>query len=159
MFGRHFEFGEDKWRGRHGWRGRGFGGRHGMGGGDFMRARRMLAQGDLRLIALGLIAEQPRHGYEIIKVLEEKEVYGDDLVHFLDAQQFVKPEIDWTDESVWPKFMNYSPARDDRDRDRDRDKDKKDKGGADGEGPEGEAVEADRLGKGADDLRGRERRV
>ena len=32
----------------------------------------MLAQGDLRLIALALIAEQPRHGYEIIKVLEEK---------------------------------------------------------------------------------------
>ena len=34
--------------------------------------RRMLAQGDLRLIALALIAEQPRHGYEIIKLLEEK---------------------------------------------------------------------------------------
>jgi DNA-binding PadR family transcriptional regulator len=32
----------------------------------------MLAQGDLRLIALGLIAEQPRHGYDIIKVFEEK---------------------------------------------------------------------------------------
>src|SRR5262249_53440562 len=35
-------------------------------------AGRMLAQGDLRLIALALIAEQPRHGYEIIKVLEDK---------------------------------------------------------------------------------------
>jgi DNA-binding PadR family transcriptional regulator len=45
-----------------------------MGGGDMnmMRAGRMLAQGDLRLIALALIAEQPRHGYEIIKVLEDK---------------------------------------------------------------------------------------
>jgi DNA-binding PadR family transcriptional regulator len=48
-----------------------------MGGGrgmdpDDMRAGRMLAQGDLRLIALALIAEQPRHGYEIIKLLEEK---------------------------------------------------------------------------------------
>jgi DNA-binding PadR family transcriptional regulator len=43
-----------------------------MGGGDMMRAGRMLAQGDLQLIALALIAEQPRHGYEIIKVLEEK---------------------------------------------------------------------------------------
>ena len=42
------------------------------GGGDMMRAGRMLAQGDLRLIALALIAEQPRHGYEIIKVLEDK---------------------------------------------------------------------------------------
>jgi DNA-binding PadR family transcriptional regulator len=37
-----------------------------------MRARRMLAQGDLRLIALAFIAEAPRHGYEIIKLLEEK---------------------------------------------------------------------------------------
>src|SRR5438034_2716145 len=65
------------WAGRRGWRGhfapgRGWGGRHGSGGGDMMRAGRMLAQGDLRLIALALIAEQPRHGYEIIKVLEER---------------------------------------------------------------------------------------
>jgi DNA-binding PadR family transcriptional regulator len=43
-----------------------------MGGGDMMRAGRMLAQGDLRLIALALIAEQPRYGYEIIKLLEDK---------------------------------------------------------------------------------------
>src|ERR1700733_13478521 len=64
---------------RHG--GFGFGGRHGgfgggrggdMGSEDMMRARRMLAQGDLRLIALALIAQAPRHGYEIIKLLEEK---------------------------------------------------------------------------------------
>ena len=83
MFGmRHFgSHGEDRWAvARHG-RGRhrhGFGGgRHGMGGDfgggdDMIRAGRMLAQGDLRLLALALIAEQPRHGYEIIKVLEEK---------------------------------------------------------------------------------------
>ncbi len=61
-------------RGRFGY---GFGGRHGMGGRggmdpDDMRAGRMLAQGDLRLIALALIAEAPRHGYEIIKLVEEK---------------------------------------------------------------------------------------
>src|SRR3989441_10629325 len=59
------------WRRRHGG-GFGWGGRHGLGGGDMIRAGRMLATGDLRLIALALIAEQPRHGYEIIKVLEEK---------------------------------------------------------------------------------------
>ena len=64
-----------KWGGGRGWRGHfgpghGWGGRH--GGGNMMRAGRMLAQGDLRLIALALIAEQPRHGYEIIKVLEDK---------------------------------------------------------------------------------------
>ena len=32
----------------------------------------MLAQGDLRLIVLALTAEQPRHGYEVIKLIEEK---------------------------------------------------------------------------------------
>jgi DNA-binding PadR family transcriptional regulator len=65
---------------RHGRFGGGFGfGRHGMGGRggrgmdpDDLRAGRMLAQGDLRLIALALIAEAPRHGYEIIKLVEEK---------------------------------------------------------------------------------------
>jgi DNA-binding PadR family transcriptional regulator len=61
-------------RGRFG--GFGFGGRHGgpdgMGGDEMMRARRMLAQGDLRLLALALIAQAPRHGYEIIKLIEEK---------------------------------------------------------------------------------------
>jgi DNA-binding PadR family transcriptional regulator len=31
-----------------------------------------LAQGDLRLAALALIAETPRHGYEIIRLIEEK---------------------------------------------------------------------------------------
>jgi DNA-binding PadR family transcriptional regulator len=63
------------WAGGRGWRrrhGGGWGGRHSMGGGDMIRAGRMLATGDLRLIALALIAEQPRHGYEIIKVLEDK---------------------------------------------------------------------------------------
>jgi DNA-binding PadR family transcriptional regulator len=68
---------EERWAGGRGWRRRfgesfGGGGRHGMGGGDFIRAGKMLAQGDVRLLALALIAEQPRHGYEIIKVLEEK---------------------------------------------------------------------------------------
>jgi DNA-binding PadR family transcriptional regulator len=77
MFGmRHFDSDrEERWAGKRGWHrrhGHGFGGRHGFGGGDMIRAGRMLATGDLRLIALALIAEQPRHGYEIIKVLEEK---------------------------------------------------------------------------------------
>jgi DNA-binding PadR family transcriptional regulator len=60
-------------RGRFG--GYGFGGRHGMGGEmgpEDLRAGRMLAQGDLRLIALALIAQEPRHGYEIIKLVEDK---------------------------------------------------------------------------------------
>src|SRR5271168_2310897 len=61
--------------GRH--RSHSYSGRSGYGGSDSMgpddiRAGRMLAQGDLRLIALSFIAEAPRHGYEIIKLVEEK---------------------------------------------------------------------------------------
>ncbi|MBV1699734.1 MAG: PadR family transcriptional regulator [Hyphomicrobiales bacterium] len=37
-----------------------------------MLAQAKLAQGDLRLVALALIAETPRHGYEIIKLIETK---------------------------------------------------------------------------------------
>ena len=36
------------------------------------RAGRMLADGDLKLITLSLLAEAPRHGYDIIKALEER---------------------------------------------------------------------------------------
>jgi DNA-binding PadR family transcriptional regulator len=50
--------------------GGGFKGGRGPGGGAF-RAGRMLADGDLRLIALALLAEAPRHGYDLIKALEE----------------------------------------------------------------------------------------
>ena len=42
-------------------------------------------------------------------VIEKKEIYGDDLVRLLDAQDFVQPEIDWTDEASWPKLMNWTP--------------------------------------------------
>ncbi|OYZ98738.1 MAG: PadR family transcriptional regulator [Rhizobiales bacterium 17-65-6] len=58
--------------GEGGWSG-GFGrGGRGRGGGDMFRLGKMLAQGDLKLLALSLISEQPRHGYEIIKLIEEK---------------------------------------------------------------------------------------
>jgi DNA-binding PadR family transcriptional regulator len=36
------------------------------------RIGRMLASGDLRLVALYLIEQQPRHGYDLIKAIEEK---------------------------------------------------------------------------------------
>jgi DNA-binding PadR family transcriptional regulator len=56
------------------------GGRHGRGGpfgrhrgGPFGgRGPRMFDPGALRLVVLGLIAEQPRSGYDIIKALESK---------------------------------------------------------------------------------------
>jgi DNA-binding PadR family transcriptional regulator len=60
--------------GRHGSRHRGWGRGHrgrGADGGGRMIGK-MLADGDLRLIVLALLAEAPRHGYDIIKALEEK---------------------------------------------------------------------------------------
>jgi DNA-binding PadR family transcriptional regulator len=57
--------------------------RHGHGWADMRRAAREFAhgdgrrrgrvfdQGDLRLVLLKLIAEKPRHGYELIKAVEE----------------------------------------------------------------------------------------
>lgn len=54
-----------------GMRSGGPGGRRG-GPGDFLRAGRMFGDGDLKLVALYLMAEAPRHGYDIIKALEER---------------------------------------------------------------------------------------
>src|ERR1700749_241392 len=68
MFFRHMHQHEAFRRGGHGhggfgrWRGGGgFGGREG----------RMFDSGELRLVILALIAEKPRHGYEVIKALGE----------------------------------------------------------------------------------------
>lgn len=46
-------------------------GRHHRGGGRGGLGR-FFAHGDLRLVILHLIAEKPRHGYEIIKAIEER---------------------------------------------------------------------------------------
>ena len=56
-------------RGMGGFGGRG-GGPEGFGGGR--GAGRVFDHGDLRLVVLALIAEAPRHGYEIIKAIEER---------------------------------------------------------------------------------------
>jgi cell division protease FtsH len=37
-------------------------------------------------------------------VLEQKEIFGDDLVRLLDAQKLEKPQIDWTKEESWPRM-------------------------------------------------------
>jgi DNA-binding PadR family transcriptional regulator len=59
-------------------RGRGFGhfaagfmGGHGLGGQGF-RFGRKLGSGDLQVVLLALLAEQPSHGYELIKALEAR---------------------------------------------------------------------------------------
>ena len=48
--------------------------RHGRGGerGRGRRLGRLLEHGDLRFVILALVAEQPRHGYDLIKELDER---------------------------------------------------------------------------------------
>jgi len=52
----HFEFDDKGWGG----------GRRGGG-----RGRRMFESGELRLVLLKLIADEPRHGYDLIRAIEE----------------------------------------------------------------------------------------
>jgi DNA-binding PadR family transcriptional regulator len=68
----HFFGGRDEHRGRGPW-----GGRHGRHEGHHGHHRggrvgRFLEHGDLRFVVLALIAEAPRHGYELIKELEDR---------------------------------------------------------------------------------------
>jgi DNA-binding PadR family transcriptional regulator len=60
--------------GGHGMRGGGGGWERGRGGGGPRGGRigRLLEHGDLRFVLLAVIEEQPRHGYELIKELEER---------------------------------------------------------------------------------------
>src|SRR3712207_2866255 len=43
----------------------------GRGGGPRGRRGRMFGSGELRLLLLNLISEQPRHGYDLIRAIEE----------------------------------------------------------------------------------------
>lgn len=79
MLGHHHRgWGRFEAMGRRGFRGfQGFQGFGAFGGdwggfGDSFRVGKMLASGDLRLVALYLIEQQPRHGYDLIKAIEEK---------------------------------------------------------------------------------------
>jgi len=50
----HFDLGDEGWGGRRG-----------------RRARRMFESGELRLVLLKLIGDEPRHGYDLIRAIEE----------------------------------------------------------------------------------------
>jgi DNA-binding PadR family transcriptional regulator len=72
---RHFFHERGLHRSRHGWGGRM--GHHGEGHGErgerrHRRFGRFFEHGDLRFVVLALLEEQPRHGYELIKELEER---------------------------------------------------------------------------------------
>ena len=63
----HSHFGGRGPFGRHGFVGRGRG-----GGGHGPREGRMFDSGELRLVILALLAEKPRHGYDMIRELGER---------------------------------------------------------------------------------------
>jgi DNA-binding PadR family transcriptional regulator len=50
----HFDFGDENWSGRRG-----------------RRSKRMFESGELRLVLLKLIADEPRHGYDLIRAVED----------------------------------------------------------------------------------------
>jgi DNA-binding PadR family transcriptional regulator len=72
----HFELGKFRGEFRGGMRGFGHGdGHHGHGGRHWGGGRgfgRPFDHGELKLVILAFIAERPRHGYEIIKAIEEQ---------------------------------------------------------------------------------------
>ena len=72
MFGSRHTRGERRHaRSDFGFGGRRFGG-HRHGGGRGGQLGRVFDHGDLRYVLLQLVAEKPRHGYELIKAIEEK---------------------------------------------------------------------------------------
>lgn len=76
---RGFRFGDLFASGPRGWRGSwgpfhfdfGDGPDGGWGGRRGRRARRMFESGELRLVLLKLIADEPRHGYDLIRAIED----------------------------------------------------------------------------------------
>ena len=76
MFFRHFDEHIRHGHGHHGFGPRSLHGWRGRGGGAGGREGRVFDGGELRLVILALVAEKPRHGYEIIKDLGER-VGGD----------------------------------------------------------------------------------
>jgi ATP-dependent Zn protease len=41
------------------------------------------------------------------ELMKEREIYGDSVTELLEAQNFVKPEIDWTDDAWWPPEIEW----------------------------------------------------
>jgi DNA-binding PadR family transcriptional regulator len=68
MIGRHRHGGGGRFGGGPG----GMGGLGGFGGEDGMPRGRKFSSDDLQLLLLAMLAEAPRHGYELIKALEDR---------------------------------------------------------------------------------------
>ena len=95
--------GESGGRGqRDGGRSRGFGG----GNGNFRMMKRLLAHGDLKLLALLLIEEKPRHGYELIKLIESKSSQ-----QYAPSPGVIYPTLTYLEEVSFVKVENESDKK------------------------------------------------
>lgn len=94
---------------------RGFGGRHdpidsagsreGLGGPGY-RAGRIFAHGDLHLVVLRLLAEKPRHGYELIKSIEESTGGA-----YSPSPGTIYPALSLLEEQEWIEVANTEGAK------------------------------------------------
>jgi cell division protease FtsH len=61
--------------------------------------------GQAYVMAVGLlVANKDAVDAIATRLAEKRELYGDELVELLDAQELVKPELDYTKEETWPKI-------------------------------------------------------
>jgi ATP-dependent Zn protease len=61
--------------------------------------------GQAYVVAVNLVAaNKPAVDAIATHLSERRELYGDELVEFLDAQKLVKPELDYTKDETWPKM-------------------------------------------------------
>jgi cell division protease FtsH len=74
-------------------------------GDPFKRASAAQILGQAYVVAENFIAANKQAVERIAEaVIEKGELYGDELVHLLDQQNLVKPEIDWAKEETWPRI-------------------------------------------------------
>lgn len=101
----HYEF--HGRRGRHGRPGEeAFGDWDGMQGGGRRGGGRMLGHGDLKLLLLALIEQQPRHGYELIRIIEEM-FHG----HYSPSPGAIYPTLTMLEEMCYASVENEQGNR------------------------------------------------
>ena len=79
---------------------------HHRGMGRRGRGGRFFDQGDLRLVILALLAEQPRHGYELIKAIEER-LGG----AYVPSPGVVYPTLTWLEELGYAALAEDAGAK------------------------------------------------
>jgi DNA-binding PadR family transcriptional regulator len=70
------------------------------------RGNRLFDYGELRLLVLALIAEQPRHGYELIKAIEER-MGGS----YTPSPGVIYPTLSWLDDMGYASVSTDEPGR------------------------------------------------